>query len=103
MGWQLCRSGYAVGGRKGYEDLAATVVADGAGPAEADVDAARQPTELARMQREVGRQHGDARSLLVPFGHEVGDLPADRRPSDQQLVAASIVGLEQHADGKALA
>src|SRR5712692_6834069 len=55
------------------------------------------------MQRKVGCQHGDARSFLVPLWHKVGDLPTDRRAGDQQLVAASIVRLEQYADGKPLA
>src|ERR1700730_2693118 len=103
MGRSLCRSWNAVGGREGNEDLAAAVVADGSCPAEADVDAAGESAQLVRMQWKVGRQHADARSLLMPFGHEVSDLPTDWRTSDQKLVAASVVGLQQHADCEPLA
>src|SRR6266568_3526482 len=54
------------------------------------------------MKRKVGCQHGDARSLLMAFRHQVGNLPPDWDACNKKLVAASIVGLQQHADRKPL-
>src|SRR6202035_1388394 len=92
-----------IGGRKGDEDLATAIVADRTGSAEADVNPPGEAAKLAGMKRDVGRNHGDARSFLVSAWHQVGDVAANRDAGDQHLVAAAVVGLQQHADRESLA
>src|ERR1700682_3061963 len=103
VGGPRSRPGNSIGGRKGDEDLAAAIVADRARPPQADVHPPSEATQLARMERKIGREHGDAGSFLVPLRHQVGDLAADRDSRDQHLVPAAVIRLQQHADRKTLA
>ena len=58
--------------REREEDLAAAVVRDRAGAREAEPGAAREPLELRRAERRVGREHGDA----APGRRARGSAPA---------------------------
>ena len=50
-----------------------------------------------RQQRRIGRDHDDARALVVLLGHEVGQVPTDRHAVDPQLCALAVVRQHEHA------
>src|SRR5207244_948009 len=97
------RSRQTVGSREGDKDLAAAIVADGARTPEANIDPSRQPSKLARVHRDIGCHDGDTGTLLVPTGHEVGDLAADGHSGNEELMAASVIRLEQDTYREGLA
>lgn len=51
-----------------------------------------------RKKRSIGREHDDARALIVPLGHQVGDLATDGNAVDPKELPVAEVRQHEGAD-----
>ena len=84
--------------REREEDLAAPVVGDRAGPREAEPRAPREPLELRRLERRVGRDDRDAAAGRGPRVDAVADRREHRHAVDPQVAGGAEVREHEHAD-----
>ena len=107
----------AIAGREREEDVAGARRAEAADAREAEGRPAGKPVALVRQQRRVGRDDADdragagergrpmrsraARAPTAMAPRRARDLLADRHAVDAQQAAATVVRLDEDADGPA--
>src|ERR1700722_3012298 len=90
-----------VGGGEGEEDVPGAVAGVAAVAAEAERDAASDAFELRRDERGIGGDDDDDGAGVVIFsvGGMIGNFFADGNAGDAELIAASVIALDEDADG----
>ena len=103
MSWwsPFCADGAGIGGGEGEEDVSGAVAGVAAVAAEAERDLFRDALELRGDERGVGGDDDNdgAGVFTVAIGGMLGDFFADGNAGDAELVAASVVALDEDADG----
>ena len=87
-----------IGGRERKEDVARTVAGETAVPAQSQRNPARQPLQLARKDRRIGRHHHDDRAKVLPVRKSARQLAANIDPRNAQLALDAVIALHQHAN-----